>query len=74
MNVTGSLNLRERAVTAIDIRKSLNLEPRPMEEKSMSVVVGHGEELYSLIIDCVGEALSPEENLYESNPATLDRR
>ena len=38
----------------------------------MSVVVENDHELYSLIIDRVGDVLSLYEEDYESTPATLD--
>src|ERR1041384_4868384 len=49
--VAGSLNLRGRIVTAIDVRLCLGLEKRPAEMRGMSVVVEHGSEFYSLIVD-----------------------
>ncbi|OIN85837.1 MAG: chemotaxis protein CheW [Alphaproteobacteria bacterium CG1_02_46_17] len=72
--VSGSLNLRGRIVTAIDVRKCLGLPPmeRGEDEKLMSVVVNHDDELYSLIIDNVGDVLTLHEKDFESNPATLD--
>ncbi|HIF11055.1 MAG TPA: chemotaxis protein CheW [Sneathiellales bacterium] len=71
--VAGSLNLRGRIVTAIDLRKRLGMESAD-REKSMSIVVDHHGELYSLLIDEVGEVLRvPLEN-YERNPPTLDPR
>src|SRR5215472_15174737 len=39
--VAGSLNLRGRIVTAIDIRVRLRLPPRPDSKQAMSVVVDH---------------------------------
>jgi purine-binding chemotaxis protein CheW len=36
------------------------------------VVVEHGNELYSLIVDSVGEVLSLSDADLERNPATLD--
>ncbi len=69
----GALNLRGRIVTAINVRRRLGLEPRPQEEESMSVVVEHENELYSLIIDKVGDVLSLHNEHYENNPATLDQ-
>lgn len=71
--VAGSLNLRGRIVTAIDMRKRLGLEPRPDDEPSMSVVVDFQGELYSLIIDAIGDVLSLPDNRFERAPATLDR-
>jgi purine-binding chemotaxis protein CheW len=40
----------------------------------MSIVVDHRGELYSLMVDNVGEVLSLSSEDYESNPATLDIR
>jgi len=36
------------------------------------VVVEQDGELYSLIVDSVGEVLSLSQSLYENNPTTLD--
>lgn len=72
--VAGSLNLRGRIVTAIDVRTRLELPPRDANVKNMSVVVDLNGELYSLIVDQVGEVLSLPSNDYEKNPATLDDR
>ena len=57
--VAGSLNLRGRVVTAIDVRCRLGLDPCNDDEATgMSVVVEHDSELYSLIIDRVGDVLT----------------
>ena len=72
--VAGSLNLRGRIVTAIDLRTRLGLEPRSDGDGGMNVVVEVGAELYSLIVDSVGEAQSFAAEDYEHTPATLDPR
>lgn len=72
--VAGVLNLRGRIVTAIDLRRRLGLPPLEAGKSSMSVVVEHNEEPYSLQIDKVGEVLSIEDQLFEKNPITLDSR
>jgi purine-binding chemotaxis protein CheW len=72
--VAGSLNLRGRIVTAIDVRLCLGLEKRPPEMTGMSVVVEHTGEFYSLIVDNVGEVLTLPAASMERNPATLDPR
>jgi len=76
--VAGSLNLRGRIVTAIDIRTRIGLAEQSEEEIAgkprMSVVVDHGGELYSLMVDSVGEVLSLSAANFERNPATLDAR
>lgn len=73
--VAGSLNLRGRIVTAIDVRKRLGLEgtaPDAPASKNMSVVIEHENELYSLIIDRVGDVLTLYDKDFENNPPTLD--
>jgi purine-binding chemotaxis protein CheW len=72
--VAGSLNLRGRIVTAIDVRTRLGLPARGEGEKPMSVVVEHGGELYSLLVDSVGEVLSLRSSEFEPNPPTVDAR
>lgn len=72
--VAGSLNLRGRIVTAIGVRKRLRLKQREGEEhgEGMSVVVDMKGELYSLMVDSVGEVLSLPSAKFERNPPTLD--
>lgn len=72
--VAGSLNLRGRIVTAMDVRLRLGLAPRTHGEPAMSVVVDHRGESYSLLVDSVGEVLSLKASDYERNPPTLDAR
>jgi purine-binding chemotaxis protein CheW len=71
--VAGSLNLRGRIVTAINLRCRLNLDDLPQGHKTMSVVVEHHGDLYSLIVDSVGEVLALPDKDFEKTPATLDR-
>lgn len=71
--VAGSLNLRGRIVTAIDVRMRLRLPKRkPEDGEGMSVVVDMRGELYSLRVDSVGEVLSLPSAKFERNPPTLD--
>lgn len=70
--VAGSLNLRGRIVTAIDVRRRLGLPPSDEPQKMMSIAVDYRGELYSLIVDQVGEVRSVPLDAYERNPATLD--
>ena len=72
--VAGALNLRGRIVTAMDVRRRLDLPQREAGKNGMSVVVDHKGELYSLIVDSVGEVLSLPGDAYERNPTTLDPR
>lgn len=70
--VAGALNLRGRIVTAIDVRSRLRLPARAAGDEGMAVVVEHDQELYSLLIDSVGDVLSLPADKFERNPTTLD--
>lgn len=117
--VRGSINLRGRIVTVIDVRVRLGLERReihvdssidtPVEDKKpalevieggdaeaddasnddsaheaieavkrkkrqhmMGVTVEHENELYTLLVDSVGDVIPLQSNSYEGNPSTLD--
>ena len=72
--VAGSLNLRGRIVTAIDLRVCLGLSPVEDPSKSMSVVTELSGELYSLLVDSVGEVLSLPAESFERSPSTLHPR
>lgn len=70
--VAGSLNLRGRIVTAVDLRARLGLPTRAEGKPAMSVVVEVSGELYSLLADDVGEVLSLPAEERAANPPTLD--
>ena len=74
--VKGSINLRGRIVTVIDVRTRLGMPPRTdgKSEDSMAVTVENGSDLYTLLVDKVGDVVSLANNLFESNPGTLDAR
>jgi purine-binding chemotaxis protein CheW len=74
VEVAGSLNLRGRIVTAVDVRTRLGMPARPEGMKGMSVVVDLNGEQYSLLIDQVGEVLTLDPASFEGNPPTLDPR
>jgi purine-binding chemotaxis protein CheW len=70
--IAGALNLRGRIVTAIDMRTRLGL---PATDKArMSIVVEYKTELYSLLVDEVGDVMSLTMKDYENSPPTLDAR
>jgi purine-binding chemotaxis protein CheW len=71
--IAGSLNLRGRIVTAIDLRRRLRLPPAAAGQARMSVVAEQGGELYALLVDQVSEVLSLDASLFERNPPTLDK-
>lgn len=69
--IAGSLNLRGRIVTAVDMRRRLGMEPRAPGESLMSVIVEHCGELYALLVDDVGDVLWLSPGDHEPNPVTL---
>lgn len=72
--IAGSLNLRGRIVTAIDMRRRLGLPTDGFTERAMAVVVEHDDEPFSLLVDEVGEVLSLPSVQRELVPATLGPR
>ena len=69
--IAGSLNLRGRIVTAIDLRRRLQLAPAPAGSRPMAVVTEQDGELYALLVDQVCEVIWPAQQLFEPTPATL---
>src|SRR5689334_11970653 len=69
--IAGSLNLRGRIVTTIDLRRRLQLPPPPEDRQRMSVVAEQGGELYALLVDQVSEVMSLKSSAFERNPPTL---
>jgi purine-binding chemotaxis protein CheW len=71
--VAGALNLRGRIVTAIDMRCKLGLPHRESGGKpAMHIVVEQQGEMYSLLVDKVGDVTSMPDVQFEPNPSTLD--
>jgi len=74
VEVAGSLNLRGRIVTAIDLRRRLGFPPAAGEAVCTSVVVERHGEFYSLIVDEVGDVLTLRDTDREAPPSTLPLR
>ena len=68
--VKGSINLRGRIVTVIDVRVRLGLGNRPDDTEGMGVTVEHDHELYTLLVDRVGDVIGLSPEAYENNPET----
>jgi purine-binding chemotaxis protein CheW len=73
--ILGLINLRGRIVTVIDVKKRLGLplDTKPLDKKSKNrmVVVEHKGELYSLVIDEIGDVLDLPLSKFEKNPENL---
>lgn len=70
--IVGALNLRGRIVTAIDIRRKLQLPTRAAGASCMFVVVEFKDELYSLVVDSVGDVLIVPGAEIQDNPPNLE--
>ena len=71
--IAGVLNLRGRIVTAIDMRRRLDLAPGEAG-KRMAIGIECKGESYGLLIDAIGEVLSLPTVSRESNPVNLEPR
>ncbi|WP_068087213.1 chemotaxis protein CheW [Polycladidibacter stylochi] len=72
--VEGVLNLRGRIVTAINMRRRLQLPPLEDTKDIMAVGIEHKGESFGLVIDTVGEVLNLPKREQEANPSNLDKR
>ncbi|MBT5940051.1 MAG: chemotaxis protein CheW [Rhodospirillaceae bacterium] len=70
--VKGSINLRGRIVTVIDVRVRLGLSPTEPYEDSMGVTVENQNELYTLLVDEIGEVLNLNPEHRDKVPGTMD--
>lgn len=70
--IAGSLNLRGRIVTAINMRRRMGLDDLTEGQRYMNIVVEYKSDLYSLMVDNVGEVIPLSDDDFERNPPTLD--
>src|SRR6516164_1516578 len=69
--VRGLINLRGQIVTAIDLRRRMDLPDRHAEELPVNVVVQTDDGAVSLLVDEIGDVLEVPEKLFERPPETL---
>jgi purine-binding chemotaxis protein CheW len=72
--VRGLINLRGQIVTALDLRRRLNLSDRAEGQLPMNVVVRTGNGGVSLLVDEIGDVVEVEEGTFERPPDTLNSR
>ena len=72
--VAGVLNLRGRIVTAIDMRRRLDLGPRSDNQPLMAIGIELRNESYGLLVDSVGEVMKFPAGACEPKPVNLDAR
>jgi len=68
--VRGLINLRGQIVTAIDLRRRLNIPDRENFEP-MNVVIQTDEGAVSLLVDEIGDVLEVSDDVLEPPPSTI---
>src|SRR5262245_46354614 len=69
--VRGLMNLRGQIVTALDLRRRLELPERPDDESPVNVVVQADDGAVSLLVDEIGDVLEASDDQFERPPETL---
>jgi len=69
--IEGLINLRGQIVTAIDLRRRLELPARASGELPMNVVVRSEDGAVSLLVDEIGDVVEIKDDIYERPPETL---
>jgi purine-binding chemotaxis protein CheW len=69
--VRGLINLRGQIVTAIDLRRRLEMPDRTEDQLPVNVVVSTSDGAVSLLVDEIGDVLQVPEKAFEPPPDTL---
>lgn len=69
--IQGLINLRGQIVTAIDLRRRLELPPLEGEQLPMNVIVRSDDGAVSLLVDEIGDVMEIQDDIYEQPPETL---
>jgi purine-binding chemotaxis protein CheW len=67
----GLINLRGQIVTALDLRRRLELRDRPAGELPINVVVKSDDGAVSLLVDEIGDVVEVDGSSFEKPPETL---
>lgn len=70
--VEGLINLRGQIVTALDLRRRLQLPPRTDARQPMNIVVRTATGGLSLLVDEIGDVVDVDEATFEGPPETLE--
>ena len=72
--VRGLINLRGHIVTALDLRRRLELRERPQGQLPMNVVIRTEDGPVSLLVDEIGDVVEADDDTFEAPPDTLDSK
>ena len=69
--VEGLINLRGQIITAIDLRRRLELPERPVDQLPLNLVVRTEDGAISLLVDEIGDVVEIESQSFERVPETV---
>lgn len=69
--VRGLINLRGQIVTALDLRRRLNLAERNADAKPTNVVIRTDEGAVSLLVDEIGDVVEIADDIFEPPPEMM---
>ena len=69
--VAGLMNLRGQIVTAIDLRRRLEMDVRAGQSPPMNVVIRSTDGAISLLVDAIGDVVEVDDESFERPPETL---
>lgn len=72
--IAGVMNLRGRIVTVINLRRCLGVDDHSEINRGMGITVEYHGDLYSLLVDSIGDVRDLPRRDYEKPPATLDEK
>lgn len=72
--IAGVMNLRGRIVTVINLRRCLGVSDNPLGNRGMGITVEFHGDLYTLLVDSIGDVRDLPRRDYEKPPATLDEK
>lgn len=72
--IKGLINLRGHIVTSISLREKLGLPPLEDDTKQMNIAIEYSGEVYSLLVDKIGDVMELDEKDFERKPQVLDEK
>lgn len=69
--VSGLINLRGQIVTAIDLRRRLDMRERMAGEDPVNIVIRSSSGIISLLVDEIGDVVEVSKDTFEPPPETL---
>ena len=70
--IRGLINLRGQIITAIDLRRRLGISDPEEEIRPTCIVIRTDEESVCLLVDRIGDVLSPPSESFEESPENLE--